>query len=197
MTLTRRLGAFGAATLGLGALFAGSPYGRQRGQLDINRTVGAIRDGEDHVTALVLARWIRDRKPGLRVIDVRSPAEFGAFAIPTAENPPMDRLVRTAFAPHETVVLYSEGGAHAGQAWVLLRALGVGNAVFIAGGLADWRDDVLSPVLPSDATPADVEAFHEAVGLSRYFGGMPATGGMGGSCRSASRDMTSLRRRGC
>ncbi len=172
MTVTRRLG-FAALGLGLAAAFAGSPYRHRSGQLDIGRAVGAIEDGSDHVTALELAAWIRDRKPGLRVVDIRPAADFAAYAIPTAANIPLERLMQTPFQPHETVVLYSEEGAHAGQAWVLLRALGVFNAWFIAGGLADWRDDVMAPVLSPDATAEAKQAFAATAELSRYFGGQP------------------------
>ena len=194
MTLTRRLG-FSALGLGLAAAFAGSPYRHRPGQIDIDRTVKAIEAGDDHVTALELAAWIKDRKPGLRVVDVRSAAEFATYAIPTAENIPLEPLMRTTFQPHEAVVLYSEGGAHAGQAWVLLRALGVFNAYFIAGGLADWRDEVMAPTLPPDATREDRQAFARTSDLSRYFGGQPSTGER--SCASPAIATANIRRRGC
>ncbi len=183
MTISRRLG-LGAATLAGLAAIAGSPYRHTRGRLDIGRTVRAIDDGTDHVSALDLAGWIKDRKPGLRVIDVRAPADFAAYAIPTAENIPLERLVEAAFAPHETLVLYSGGGAHAGQAWVLLQALGVANAVFIPGGLADWHEEVMSPILSPGADHARQAA------LSRYFGGQPVIG-------SGEASRTQSRRRGC
>ncbi len=194
MIVTRRLG-FGALGLGLAAAVAGSPYRDRRGRIDLGRAVQAIDEGSDHVTALELAAWIRDRKPGLRVIDVRSPAEFAADAIPTAENFPLDRLMRTPFQPHEVVVLYSEGGAHAGQAWVLLRALGVFNAYFIAGGLADWRDEVMSPMLAPGASTEDKQAFEAAADLSRYFGGQPLQGVR--PYPAPGMATTSVRRRGC
>jgi rhodanese-related sulfurtransferase len=194
MTVTRRLG-FAALGLGLTAAFAGSPYRHRAGQIDIGRAIDAIDDGSDHATALELAAWIRDRKPGLRVVDIRPAADFAAYAIPTAENIPLAALVRTAFQPHETVVLYSEQGAHAGQAWVLLRALGVFNAWFIAGGLADWRDDVLAPVLSPDASAEEKQAFAERSELSRYFGGQPTIGTR--PCEVPASPTTGSRRRGC
>jgi rhodanese-related sulfurtransferase len=185
MILSRRLGLGAAALAGLAAI-AGSPYRHTKGRLDIGRTVRAIDAGTDHVSALDLAGWIRARKPGLRVIDVRSPQAFAAYAIPTAENIPLVRLMETPFAPHETVVLYSEGGAHAGQAWVLLQSLGVQNAVFIPGGLADWQDEVISPVLSPGTDHA------RQAELSRYFGGQPVMGDA-----VVDRPRTPVRRRGC
>lgn len=185
MTMSRRLGLGAAALAGLTAI-AGTPYRHAKGRINISRTVRAIEDGTDHVSALDLAEWIKDRKPGLRVVDVRSPPDFDAYAIPTAENIPLARLMETPFAPHELVVLYSEGGAHAGQAWVLLQALGIQNVVFIPGGLTDWYEDVMSPVLspgPDHARQAE---------LSRYFGGQPVIGDA-----ALVRPPTPIRRRGC
>lgn len=175
MTLARNLGA-GALVLGLAAPFAGSPYQATPSHLDIDQIARLIATGEDHIEPLQLAAWIRDRKPGLRVIDVRSPAEFAEYAIPTAENIPVDQLSRTTFKPTETVVLYSEGGAHAGQAWVMLKAMGVANVTFISGGLVDWYVDVMTPTLAPDASPDQAQAFEATAELSRYFGGEPSIG---------------------
>lgn len=192
MNLNRRLGV-GALVCGLAAPLAGSPYRHARGPVDMEAMARIIMNGEDHVSALTLAEWIRARKPGLRVIDVRTPEEFREFAIPTAENLPLDVLLRTRFGSQDLLVLYSEGGAHAAQAWTLLRAMGVHNAWFIAGGLADWREEVLAPVLPVDASPREARDFEKAAELSRYFGGQPSTGGR----RNASAGTARGRRRGC
>ena len=189
MNLNRRLGV-GALVCGLAAPLAGSPYRSMRGAADVHGLAQVIMQGGDHVSALTLAGWIRARKPGLRVIDVRTPEEFAQWAIPTSENIQLDELLRTRFAPDEVVVLYSEGGAHAGQAWTLLRAIGVDNAWFIAGGLADWHEEVHTPVLPHNATPAEVRAFEETAALSRYFGGAPSVGERKSAAPKA-------RRRGC
>lgn len=194
MKLVRQLG-ISALVLGLGAPFAGSSSRTQQRGLDLDSIARAIDEGSDHVSARQLAEWIRDRRPGLRVIDVRSPAEFRDDAIPTAENVPLDQLAKSHFAPGQTIVLYSQEGAHAGQAWVMLRSLGVTQAVFVAGGLADWREEVLNPLLPATASPAE-RAQIEA--LSHYFGGSPRIGGEQGSdVANAAQVRHGSRRRGC
>jgi rhodanese-related sulfurtransferase len=200
MTLARNLG-LTALALGAAAPFVGSPY---RASADTAVLTQAIAKGDDHVSALQLASWIRARRPGLRVVDVRTPAAFAEFAIPGAENIPLERLLQTRFAPGQTVVLYSEEGAHAGQAWVLLQLAGVKNSYFIAGGLADWRDEVMAPTLPSDASPAAAKAFEAVAALSAYFGGQPRIGAPGSAATtvsvpavSASADLAAIRRRGC
>ncbi|WEN13951.1 rhodanese-like domain-containing protein [Rhodanobacter sp. AS-Z3] len=194
MKLVRGLG-IGALALGLVAPFAGSPSRTTQRGLDLDSIARAIDEGSDHVSARQLAEWIRDRRPGLRVIDVRSPAEFRDYAIPSAENVPIDQLARSHFAPDQTIVLYSQEGAHAAQAWVMLRSLGVIHAVFVPGGLADWREEVLSPLLPVNGSPTERARI---AALSHYFGGSPhieaeQEGGVTGVTQTGG----SLRRRGC
>lgn len=198
MTVVRTLGA-AALVLGAAAPFAGSPYSAK---IDIDGMAAAIVAGEDHVSALQLAQWIRDQKKGLRVIDVRSADAFAAFSVPSAENIPIEAISKAEFAAGDTVVLYSEEGAHAAQAWVFLKARGVGQVYFIAGGLADWRDEVMGPVLPADASPEAVAAFQPIADLSLYFGGSPVTGAPGAAATqmrtaSAAADLAAMRRRGC
>lgn len=200
MSVARRLGV-GAAVLGFAAPFAGSPYA-PRGHIDVDDIAQVIARGEDHIAALDLARWIRERKPQLRVIDVRPPAEFEAYAIPTAENIPLEGLPRASFGADETIVLYSEGGAHAAQAWMMLRAMGYRRVYFISGGLVDWDLDVMNPVLPLNASTEARAAFESTAELSRYFGGDPqlgttaATGSVLTVGAQPARSMR-VRRRGC
>lgn len=167
MNLHRGLG-IGAAVLAVLAAFAGSPRKGANGQIDVAALARDIEHEDDHVTALELAQWIKDRKPGLRVIDVRADSAFNDFHIPTAERVPITALAAMKAVRGETIVLYSDGGAHAAQGWVLLRSLGHANVYFLRGGLLDWMDDVMSPVLvETDTSRARVSA------LSRYFGGAP------------------------
>jgi rhodanese-related sulfurtransferase len=167
MNLKRVLAATAAVLAGLAAvdsLAATAP------SIDASALAREIEHEEDHVTAIELAQWIRDRKAGLRVLDVRSDSEFRAYHIPSAERMPLPALATLPPRDGETLVLYSEGGAHAAQGWVLLRANGHRAVYFLRGGLLDWLDEVMSPVLPADTSRARVSA------LSRYFGGVPRTG---------------------
>ncbi len=78
---------------------------------------------------------------------------------------------------NEKVVLYSEGGIHASQAWMLLRAKGFKNVYTLKGGLDQWKEDVLFPTLAENATPQERARFERAAALARFFGGSPRTGG--------------------
>ena len=129
--------------LGIGAAFAGSPY----------RAVGV----NNRVTALELAAWIRDRRPGLRLIDVRPEREFDAFQIPTAENVHPDAIGRLSAAPVEIYVVYAVDAAAAERAADRLRSMGHSDVIVLDGGVNAWIDDVMNPVRSTE--------------LTRYFGG--------------------------
>lgn len=194
MTLTgRRLGwvALGLAVL---APLAGSPFATQRGNIDVARLAGQVEREEDHVTALELAEWIKDRRPRLRILDLRPAAQFDSLHIPGSERVALDTLASVELHRSETIVLTSEAGAHAAQAWVFLRALGLEHVVFLRGGIYEWIDQVLSPSLAVDATPAERVEYARATALSRYFGGAL----LGSVPRvEQARSVPRLRRRGC
>ncbi|HXV15719.1 MAG TPA: rhodanese-like domain-containing protein [Gemmatimonadaceae bacterium] len=161
-----------ALILGGLAVVAGSPR-RSGPALDVTSLARAVENEDDHVTAVELARWIRDRKPGLRIVDVRDSADFEDYHIPVAERIPLDSLAHSKFKPSETVVLYSGGGAHAAQGWVFLKALGNEKVFFLRGGVDEWLDEVMNPQFPRNASPAEKVEMDSIAALSRYFGGVP------------------------
>lgn len=174
--MTHRVLAVAALLLGALAPFAGSPYRVPRGAINVRELAGQVSREEDHVTALELAAWIKDRKPGLRVIDLRPEKEFEEYHLPRAEWMTFEQLLSAHFAKDETVVLISDGGAHAAQGWVFLRALGHEQVYFLRGGVGEWLDQVMNP-------PKTTE-------LSRYFGGVARGNG-------TADDVAKMRRRGC
>ena len=162
------------AALGLAVLapLAGSPYAARHASIDVAALARTVTREEDHVTALELAQWIKDRRPDLHVVDVRSAEEYATYHLPRAEHLSLDSLANAPFRTDDTIVLYSEGGAHAAQAWVFLRALGYRRVFFLRGGLYEWLDQVMNPTLADTTAPARA-AFARAGVLSRYFGGVP------------------------
>jgi rhodanese-related sulfurtransferase len=162
--------------LGILAAFAGSPERSRNARIDVSTLASEVEHEADHVTALELAQWIRERRAGLRVIDIRSTSEFEAFHVPTAERIPLTDLTRTPFRSNETIVLYSEGGAHAAQGWVFLRALGYERVYFLRGGLYEWLDQVMNASIPEAASDSVRKEFARVADLSRYFGGSPRMG---------------------
>ena len=162
--------------------------------MDTASLARTIAREEDHIDAHELARWIRARKPGLRVIDLRPAADFAEHHVPRSENHSIEHLMSVRFDPAETIVLLSDAGGHAAQAWVLLRASGGNDAYFLRGGMREWNEDVLTPTLnPAD----DTEANLEIAALSRYFGGVPRIGSPAPLDVPADGRSAEIRRRGC
>ncbi len=182
-----------ALILGLAAAVAGTPDRARNARLDVDNLARAVEHEDDHVTAIELAEWIRERRPGLRVVDIRSSAEFDALHIPTAERIPLSGLSKTPFRRDETIVLYSEGGAHAGQGWVFLRALGYTQVYFLRGGLREWLDEVMTPVIAPTATDSACKAFARVSELSRDFGVSPRIGASTAATRSSAAPLPSSR----
>lgn len=133
MTIRRALAGL-AIALGIAAALVGD-----RTAFDAQKLAAQIEREEDHVTARELATWIREKR-ALHVFDLRTRREFDESHLPNARHASIEALVAMPFAADDTIVLYSEGGAHAAQAWVLLRAAGHERVYFLKGGLREWTD---------------------------------------------------------
>jgi rhodanese-related sulfurtransferase len=150
------------------AAIAGAPRRPIHGTVDVTRLAEIVEMEEDHVTAVELAKWIRDDHAGLRVLDIRSDAEFKEFHIPGARNVQLSEVARMPIDSTATYVLYSEGGPHAAQGWFLLQARGVENVYFLRGGLYEWLEQVMNPRLAPNASEAERDSL---LALTRWFGG--------------------------
>ena len=159
--------------LTLAALF---PLVQTRPSMPVTRLAaiaGEISREDDHVDAVELAEWIRDRRPGLRVVDVREGLDSGTYRIPGARSVVLDSLSSLVVNAGELVVLYSDGGAHAAQAWVLLRARGISDVKVLKDGMAAWEDEVLRPSLPATFDDSARRRFDRARAVALWFGGHP------------------------
>lgn len=147
-----------------------------RGSLPAPRTdaiAAEIEREADHIDALELAALIKSRAPGLRILDLRDGLDTSTYMIPGAAAVSMSDLDSVEVRPGERLVLYSDGGAHAAQAWVLLRVRGVRDALVLKDGMAAWEDEVLAPLLPSVPDDSAKARFERAKELSLWFGGFP------------------------
>lgn len=165
-----------AATLGLFALFVGSPYTGSTATLNV-KELGLIVEKEvDHVSVDELADWIIKGKADFRLIDVRSAKEFDEYHIPSAENIPVGSLFDGGILRNEKVILYSEGGVHAAQAWFLLKAQKYNSVYILREGLAEWKEKILFPSISANASAEEKLAFEKRKAVSAFFGGTPHTG---------------------
>ncbi len=166
--------AFAAIALAVGAALVGSPTKKTRVVIDTEELARIVENEEDHVDALELAEWLRQSKPDLKVVDLRSKPEFDSMHISTAANlsiPRLDSALR--LWKNQTIVLYSEGGAHSAQAWFLLKALGYPRVYFLKGGFNEWENEVLFPSFTKQNISA--EEFQKRTEIAKFFGGHPRT----------------------
>ena len=147
-----------------------------RGALSATQTgaiAAEIASEADHIDALDLAQVIKTGEPGLRILDLREGLDTLTYMIPGAVPISLAGLDTIRVAAGERLVLYSDGGAHAAQAWVLLRVRGIRDALVLKDGMAAWEDEVLSPLLPAVPDDSARTRFKRARELSLWFGGFP------------------------
>jgi rhodanese-related sulfurtransferase len=161
----------------LGLILAFSPIERNAAyKINTKEVAKEIINRNDHITAEQLGHLIIDKDPDYQLIDLRSPEEFDKFHIEKAINLPLETLFSDQsieqIDPDKLVVLYTNGGTHAAQAWVLLQQEGFKNTAVLLGGLNYWVD-VYSNPNPPEGVHADSEIFDYQfkVSAGKYFMG--------------------------
>jgi rhodanese-related sulfurtransferase len=170
---------------------------------------------DPRVDALDVAAWLRDDPTQLRILDVRSQEEFDDFHIPRAERAPLDSLAMMRGSRESQVdngpggpsevdgsearilVVHGSDRAESLRAWTAARKGGSGPVHFMEDAIAEWTDQILSPVLLIGASVQEEEAFEEQAELARFFGGFPRTGVAALPETSAKERLAKARRRGC
>lgn len=182
--------ALAAAALVLGLLATiGRPAQGHKVTLDTQELATIVEGKVDHVSARELADWIVQGKADWRLIDLRDEAAFAAYHIPDAENVPLTQLPDYGLGHNEKIVLYSDGGIHSAQAWMLLRAQKYTGVYMLFGGLDAWKDDVLFPTALADPTPEQAADFARASELAKHFGGQPRAASTAGAADAATPEL--------
>jgi rhodanese-related sulfurtransferase len=156
------------------ALF-GDPTGGGAVTVNTRELARIVETEVDHVTAEELADWIIQGRTDYRLIDLREPADYAAYHIPTAENATVTELEDYPLYRNERIVLYSNGGIHSAQAWFLLRARGFQGVYMLLGGLTAWKEDVLFPVLPENPAAEQMAELERMRQVAELFGGSART----------------------
>ncbi len=136
---------------------------------------------QDHVEPLDLAKSIIEGKKDSVLVDIRQPWEFDDYHIPGAINVPIDQLLgdrgRASLPKDKPIVLYSGGGAHAAQAWVVLLEEGY-DVKTLLDGLQGWWRDVMTPTSLKITDEAKDEQEYKAMkSVRKYFQGGSAPSG--------------------
>jgi rhodanese-related sulfurtransferase len=168
MTARRAL-ALLALCLGAAAAFAGSQTRTAR----VDAADARAADAERAIPAIEVARWIRERREHVHIVDVRALADYDVDHIPAAEHFAFGDLAKSALSPADTIVLYADDAEHVRPAVALLQSRGFSHVRFVRGGLYEWADDVMNPTIAADAPDSVRARFAETSKISRYFGGVP------------------------
>lgn len=98
-------------------------------------------------TVCVDPRMLYDRLDDVEFIDVRTPGEFEAVHVPSAQNHPLDALdasvdhLRELVDQGREVVLVCRSGARAHQAQDALVEAGLPRLPILEGGMLAWQSD--------------------------------------------------------
>jgi uncharacterized membrane protein YedE/YeeE/rhodanese-related sulfurtransferase len=166
---SRRPLAYAAGLLAFGAATSRMPDTA----VEMAATAPLAGRGDVEISALELARWIRDGRAGLRVVDLRDENAWRDLAVPGALHDSLAGLLRSAPRPDETLVVYSEPDSLARLATTLLRARGREHVRVLRGGTHGWITQIVNATLPADADSSRLASWPEVAALSRYFGGQP------------------------
>ncbi|MGB2869851.1 MAG: rhodanese-like domain-containing protein [Bacteroidota bacterium] len=175
LSLNQKLGLF-VGCLGAAAIFVGNPSPGSRSVVSAKELGVLVQREVDHVDAAELADWIIKGKSDFRLFDTRNEKEFAEYHIPGAENVPVAALDTYPLLRNEKIILYSDGGIHAAQAWFFLKAKQYQGVYILRGGLEEWKDRILFPAIPKAVSPEEIASGEKLKEVSRFFGGTPQTG---------------------
>jgi len=160
--------AAGALLLGLLALFVRNPKESHQISIDVHELAHTIEREDDHITVDELASMLMERNHRLRILDLRDSASYAQYHIPSAERIGITQLMDERLLHGDTTVLYSDGGIHAAQAWMLLAAKGHKNVYTLLGGLNEWNDRILFPPIDPPMKPEEKKRLSVR---AKFFGG--------------------------
>ena len=132
--------------------------------------------------AVTLAGWLRDRRPGLLIVDIRPPEAWEAYHLPAAKQLALNELRSWADSVwrgdgEAVIVIYGAGDGQAMAARESLAYTGRTEVYYLMDGVSEWLEDVMSPRLDTTASPELVAQYERIAELSRYFGGTARLGG--------------------
>ncbi|MEX1276849.1 MAG: rhodanese-like domain-containing protein [Bacteroidota bacterium] len=182
MTLNKVLASI-ALILALLAAFIGIPTREDR---HLKEIAMLIETEGDHVTPLELAEQIYAGR-SIRLIDLRDSLSHVRQHIVDSKMMSVEELLNHGIERNEMVVLYSEGGIHASQAWILLKMERYDSVYTLLGGFQGWKEEVLYPTLNAGITEAERQDVERRKMLSLFFGGEPSLISQEGSKRESAR----------
>ena len=130
-----------------------------------------------YVSTDELARKIMSDDQTIRLIDLRSKAEFEKFSLRGAINIPLESVLNEEYEDVlnqeiYTNIFYSNSSDMAAKVWFVSKRLGYDNNYILRGGLNRWVETILKPKQPLEiASRAEFDLYNFRKAASSYFGG--------------------------
>lgn len=123
-------------------------------------------DKESYFTVDQVARFVVSEDSTVRLIDLRTKAEFQKCNIPGSINIPYNELLTTNPGNFLNIgntknIFYSNGDLNSGYAFVLTRGMNYQNTFVMKGGLNDWFNTVMNSTFTGGTISARENAIFE------------------------------------
>ena len=174
LSTNKKLG-LAALVLGMIALFAGSPYGGSFINVNEKELALSTVNNSDKISVNDLADWIIQGKQDFELVDLRPKEKYNEYAIPNAQCIPLVQLPESDLLRNQKIIFYSDDDVAASQAWFMLKSKGYKGVYILDGGLNTWKEKVLFPKAPINASKEELVQFEKMKEVSKYFGGQAQT----------------------
>jgi hypothetical protein len=164
-----------ALALGIIALFAGNPYGGSFINVNEKELALSTVSNSDKIKVVDLADWIIKGKADFELVDLRSQEKFNEYSIPNAQCIPLVQLPESELLRNQKIIFYSDDDIAASQAWFILKSKGYKGVYILDGGLNAWKEKVLFPKAPFNASMEELAHFEKMKEVSKYLGGQAQT----------------------
>ena len=174
----RQIGVFATLIIAFIMLFLPGPE-NSKYKFNPDLLAKAIVENEDQVSPQQLSEWIIEGKNNYQLIDIRSEKEFTSGHIKTAENIPLETLLKRKTIEQDLntnkfIILYSNGNSHAHQCWLVLKTAGI-DCYVLQGGYNYWNKIIMNPQLPADSSDDEILRYKKDKKVSEYYGGNTTT----------------------
>lgn len=176
MPVRKRVGII-AVILGIISIFADDPTDNVNTKVNIKELSIISKDNISSVNVNDLADWIIKGRFDYRLVDLRNDEDYLKYRIPSAENIPVNELLKSELSRNEKIILYSDNDIESSQGWFILKSNHYNGVNVLSGGIENWKEQILFPVCTCGENPS-VEQQHKhnkLAEISKFFGGKMQT----------------------
>lgn len=174
LSLNKKL-ALIATIFGIIAIFTGDPYGGTTLKVNEKEIALSTVGNSDKISVIDLSDWIIKNKADFELIDLRNEDKFNEYTIAGARNIPLQQIPSSDLLRNQKIILFSDDNLTAAQAWFILKSKNYKGVYILDGGLEAWKDKVLFPKAPLNATKDELAHFEKMKEVAKFFGGQALT----------------------